>query len=300
MTATGKGTKGSETSPMLEGKQMTAWSETQKQRLMELDAAPELLGQNFPDPITRDRDFQKHVSSLTKDHRQRLTTFRNEHRRPGLCRMESRVSRALIEEGFARVSTPIIMSRGHLSRMGIDAAHPLSEQVFWLGGNKCLRPMLAPHLYYISHDLLRLWDRPVRIFEIGPCFRKETDGAHHSNEFTMLNLVEYGMPEADRLDRLHQLAEIVMTAAGIEGYRVESETSEVYGETLDVVTEKSGLELASGAMGPHPLDDAWKIDATWVGLGFGMERLQMTLEGAQSLKRVGRSLIYLDGIRLNI
>ena len=36
------------------------------------------------------------------------------------------------------------------------------------------------------------------------------------------------------------------------------------------------------------------------GIGFGLERLQMTIQGAPNLKRVGRSLTYLDGIRLNI
>ena len=34
--------------------------------------------------------------------------------------------------------------------------------------------MLAPHLYYVLVDLLRLWDKPVKIFEVGPCFRKES------------------------------------------------------------------------------------------------------------------------------
>ncbi len=279
---------------------MTAWSDTQKRRLMELDAAPDLLDKDFPDIAGRDRFFGKQVSVLARDHRKRLDTFRQEHREPGLCRMEERLARALIHGGFSRVATPIIMSGGHLKRMGIDAAHPLNKQVFWLGENKCLRPMLAPNLYYISHDLLRIWERPVRIFEIGPCFRKETDGARHSNEFTMLNLVEYGTPREDRLNRLQELAKTVMEAAGIPEYRLETETSEVYGETVDVVAEESGLELASGAMGPHPLDKAWKIDETWVGIGFGLERLQMTLSGTPSLKRVGRSLTYLDGIRLNI
>ena len=38
----------------------------------------------------------------------------------------------------------------------------------------------------------------------------------------------------------------------------------------------------------------------WVGIGFGLERLLMVAGGSQNLKRIGRSLSYLDGIRLNI
>ena len=81
---------------------------------------------------------------------------------------------------------------------------------------------------------------------------------------------------------------------------MESETSAVYGSTLDVVADADGLELGSGAMGPHFLDRAWRITDTWVGIGFGLERLLMTAEGGSNLARFGRSISYLDGIRLNI
>jgi phenylalanyl-tRNA synthetase alpha chain len=148
-------------------------------------------------------------------------------------------------------------------------------------------------------DLLRLWQKPVRIFEVGPCFRKETEGARHAPEFTMLNLCEFGRPEEGRRERLEQLAALVMKTAGIVNYGLESGTSAVYGNTLDVVSD-DGLELASGAMGPHPLDRAWKIVDTWVGIGFGLERLLMAAEGGRNLSRYTRSIAYLDGIRLNL
>ena len=61
-----------------------------------------------------------------------------------------------------------------------------------------------------------------------------------------------------------------------------------------------GLELGSGAMGPHPLDQAWRITDTWVGIGFGLERLLMTVRGGDSIGKMGRSLAYLDGVTLNI
>lgn len=56
---------------------------------------------------------------------------------------------------------------GLSSKMLTGAGHPLAAQVCWLGHNKCLRPMLAPHLYFILKDLVRLSDKPVRIFEVG-------------------------------------------------------------------------------------------------------------------------------------
>jgi len=37
-----------------------------------------------------------------------------------------------------------------------------------------------------------------------------------------------------------------------------------------------------------------------VGLGLGLERLVMAKQGYQNIQRTGRSLIYLDGVRLNI
>jgi phenylalanyl-tRNA synthetase alpha chain len=35
-------------------------------------------------------------------------------------------------------------------------------------------------------------------------------------------------------------------------------------------------------------------------LGFGLERLVLVKKGYQNIQRAGRSLIYLDGARLNI
>ncbi|HZK02440.1 MAG TPA: hypothetical protein VFC96_06235, partial [Anaerovoracaceae bacterium] len=74
---------------------------------------------------------------------------------------------------------------------------------------------------------------------------------------------------------------------------------EVYGETLDVV--KDDIELGSGAFGPHPLDEKWGIfDTTWAGIGFGLERIAMVSGDYSGIKRIGRSIAFLDGSRLNI
>ena len=141
---------------------------------------------------------------------------------------------------------------------------------------------------------------PIRFFEIGSCFRKESSGARHTNEFTMLNLVEMGVPEEDRKERLDFLAEQIMKAAKIDDYHFEIEESKVYGSTLDVVAGPEHIEVASGAMGPHPLDAAWGITDTWVGMGFGLERLLMTSKGDISIGKWSKNLTYIDGICLNI
>ncbi len=276
------------------------WTETQSRRLMELDASESDLDKRFKTAGERERVFQKLEKDLVNNLRARLNAFRENRRRPGLCRLESKLVGLLIDHGFVQVSTPIIMSGGLLAKMSIDAAHPLNSQIYWLGENKCLRPMLAPHLYYVLKDLLRLWEKPVKIFEVGPCFRKESKGSLHSSEFTMLNLVEMGLPPETRDRRIRQLGGLIMAAAGVSHFDFEIVNSEVYGNTIDIVAGKDRMEMGSAAMGPHPLDRPWKITETWVGIGFGLERLLMAAEKTNTLSKVGRSLAYLGGVRLNI
>jgi len=276
------------------------WSDVQLRRLKELDANVNDLSAKFDTLTERDRIFQELENKLVKQGKQRLETFRLTHLRPALCRLESTLVDRLTQNGFVQVATPIMMSKGLLAKMSIDEAHPLFSQVFWIDKNRCLRPMLAPHLYYILKDLLRVWQKPVRVFEVGPCFRKESQGAQHSSEFTMLNLVEMGLPEQDRDKRLEELAALMSRAAGIDKFILKKETSVVYGETIDVIAGEEEIEVGSGAMGPHLLDKAWRINENWVGIGFGLERLLMARENSASLSRLGRSLSYLNGIRLNL
>jgi len=254
-----------------------SWTTTQLARLAELAADAREMDLGFEDVQTRNQQFQALERQLVKTRREQLDWFREEKR-----------------------TTPTMMARGHLRKMGIDAAHPLNDQIFWVDANRCLRPMLAPHLYYLLKDLLRLWEHPVRLFEIGSCFRKESKGRHHTNEFTMLNLAEMGSDKAHCEAGLHHMIDTVMSAVGIDDYRLETTLSEVYGSTVDVLWERDGLELGSAAMGPHPLDDAWNINEAWFGVGFGIERLLMATEKQGSLGRLGRSLSYLDGICLKI
>ena len=278
----------------------TTWSNVQRKRLRELEASKTEQEKDFKDNQARDKTFQKLEGKLVKRSKDKLREFREVHRRPGLCMLETRLIEALIKENFCQVLTPIIMAKGLISKMSIDNNHPLYDQIYWLDNKKCLRPMLAPHLYYVIKDLLRLWERPVRIFEVGPCFRKESQGAQHSSEFTMLNLTEFGLPKDMLLQRIKRLTAVVCEVAGVTNYCFEKKESEVYGETIDVLAGEDKVEVGSAAMGPHQLDRAWKIIDTWMGIGFGLERLLMVARGTTNLGKVGRNLSYLNGIRLNI
>ena len=278
----------------------TTWTETQHTRLIELAAGEAELALQFENTQIRDKAYQQLEKQLVKVQRQKLQELREGPRRPRLCRLESRLVEILVQNNFVQVTTPTILSKGLLAKMSIDDDHPLASQVFWLGNDKCLRPMLAPHLYFVLKDLLRLWEKPVRIFEIGSCFRKESQGAQHSNEFTMLNLVEMGLAEDQRQPRLEEMAALVTAAAGIDDYIIQTESSAVYGETIDILAGEDRLEIGSAAMGPHVLDQAWQVTDAWMGIGFGLERLLMIAEKSRSLGKMGRSLGYLDGIRLNI
>jgi pyrrolysyl-tRNA synthetase-like protein len=272
-------------------------TETQKQRLHELGADAGFEEKVFSNIAERDSSFKMMEKELIKKEKHHLSDLRNHNRRPAICQIEDILINKLTGEGFVQVVTPIIITKVFLEKMSIADDHSLAKQVFWLNKNSCLRPMLAPNLYYLLKQLVRLWEKPVRIFEVGPCFRKDTRGRQHLNEFTMLNLVELGLPQEKRYERLKELVSLLMRAVGIKKYQLVSKPSEVYGETIDVATD---IELCSGAMGPHSLDAAWGIIDSWVGLGFGLERLVMEIQGYQNIQRAGRSLIYLDGARLNI
>jgi phenylalanyl-tRNA synthetase alpha chain len=271
---------------------------TQGQRLHELGADPTVLDEVFADADTRNARFKQVAGDLAHAGRAHLQDLRSTRRTPLLADLEQALRAALIAAGFVQVVTPIIISSSSLTKMGIDHGHALREQVFWVEREKCLRPMLAPNLYTLMRRLGRIWSHPFGIFEIGPCFRRDTKGSSHLNEFTMLNLVELGTALDQRQQRLEDLTALVMHASGIDDYELAMANSEVYGDEFDVLV--NGAEVCSTGVGPHFLDDAWGIVEPWVGLGFGLERLLMVREGYTSIERAGRSLSYCDGVRLNI
>lgn len=273
------------------------WTQIQKQRLQELNASEVLQEMYFESQQERDRAYQGQEHLLVVRGKHKLHEMLETKRRPSISILEQQLVEALTQKGFVQVLTPTIISKTALAKMSVSDDHPLFSQVFWLDSKRCLRPLLAPNLYTLWRDLLRIWEKPIRIFEIGTCYRKESKGSLHLNEFTMLNLTELGLPEDQRHQRLEELAALVMDTVGIVDYQLESESSVVYGDTLDVV---KGIELGSSAMGPHVLDEQWGIIDPWVGIGFGLERLLMIREGSQNVQSMGRSLSYLNGVRLNI
>jgi phenylalanyl-tRNA synthetase alpha chain len=276
-----------------------SWTDIQSKRLKELNADPKTMSTLFDTNEERNHSYQTLEKKLLKLEKSRLNEFLTNQLQPKICKLECCLTKILNQQGFSRVTTPTIISRTQLARMSIDEQHPLFDKVFWISPRQCLRPMLAPNLYRLMYELARLGKKPIRFFEIGPCFRKESDSAQHNNEFTMLNLVEMGLPKENRHDRLVELGKLIADAAGLKDYVFEKESSKVYGDTIDILCGPNKLEIASGAMGPHPLDHAWRITDTWVGLGFGMERMVMAADRSDSIGKWGKSLAYLDGIRLN-
>lgn len=267
---------------------------------MELGLDPDQIPAEFSLPGERNRHFQEIEKKQVRDQKKKLGHLLNHERKTQFQVLRERLEKTLFHQGFTGVSTPIVLTSQALAKMGIDQRHPLSRQIYRLSQNRCLRPMLAPGLYSLMRNFSRLRHRPIRFFEIGSCFRKESNGSRHCNEFTMLNFVEMGLSETDRYNRLKTVASMVMKAVGIDEYYFDNKDSKIYGSTLDVMAGPRRIEVASGAMGPHPLDHAWGITDNWVGMGFGVERLLMISNGDASIGRWARNLAYLDGICLNI
>jgi phenylalanyl-tRNA synthetase alpha chain len=270
------------------------FTETQKQRLTDLGG--ERLDSQFPNAGERDKKFDEIEFSLMKKNKGGLMKLLSVSRRPALRQIEQKLTQALVDAGFTEVVTPSIISREFITRMGITEGHPLWKQIFWLDSRRCLRPMLAPNLYHMMKELRRI-STPVSIFEVGSCFRKESKGHEHAEEFTMLNAVELA-PRKSAGERLKEIVDLSLRAVGMTNYSLQETESEVYGETVDVVA--NGIEVASGATGPHKLDGNWRIIDSWAGVGFGLERLAMVKQSCANIGHVSRSLSHLDGFSLNV
>ena len=272
---------------------------TQKERLVELGAS-EHAALTFADHDGRNRKFAELEKRLCHESRTKIKHLLSEKHVSDSAGIKNKLEKWLMNEmGFTKVETPVIISGEMLDKMSVTSENHLREQVFWLEGGKCLRPMLAPNLYVVMRELHRITNEPVRIFEAGSCFRKESQGAQHLNEFTMLNFVEFAAQSpGGQMERLEFLSKAAMTALEIEDYEIVKESSVVYGETLDIVV--SGVELASGSYGPHKLDAAWGVFEPWVGIGFGIERIALVKGNHKTIKRVGKSITFIDGVSLSV
>lgn len=281
---------------------MEKYTVTQSERLSELNCSPEEQDREFETKEERNEHFRKLEKELTRYARNDIFDLLESRHMTKYRITGNKMAEWLMGEGFTEVITPTIISRDSLKKMGIDSGSQFLDQVFWVDGKHCLRPMLAPNLYVEMRELLRITKKPVKIFEMGSCFRKESQGAQHLNEFTMLNLVELAaVKDGEQLAELERLALGAMEALGLkEGeYEFVQEDSEVYGKvSFDILI--NGMEVASGSYGPHFLDANWGVFDTWVGIGFGIERLTMALDKGRTIKRYGRTLSFIDGEPLNI
>jgi len=268
---------------------------SQKQRLQEL-GGEDFLDLKFPSESDREEKFDDIAVGLERENKEGLLRLLKTTRRPTIRQLEREMAEALMDTGFTEVVTPSIVSKEFINRMGITEAHNLWRQIFWLDAKRCLRPMLAPNLYHVMRELRRI-SKPISIFEVGSCFRRESKGREHVEEFTMLNAVELA-PEKDTLERLKEMIDISLTAVGMPNYGLRKVESDVYGETIDVVVE--GVEVASAAIGPHRLDRNWGVVEPWAGVGFGLERLAMVRKRCKILGHVSRSLSHLDGSSLSV
>lgn len=235
------------------------------------------------------------MSELVSSNEKQIKSMFETPQRHLLTKLESDIAETLRAKGFIEVRTPTIISTAALEKMTITPDHPLYKQVFFIDSKRCLRPMLAPNLYYVMRKLRDHTDKPVKIFETGSCFRKESHSGAHLEEFTMMNLVDMG-PEGDPTETLKEYIDAVMSVTGLE-YTLSREESDVYKETLDVMM--GDMEVSSGAVGPHVLDAAHDVHEPWCGVGFGLERLLMLMNEKGSVKKVGRSISYLNGAKIN-
>jgi phenylalanyl-tRNA synthetase alpha chain len=270
------------------------FTETQKQRLTDLGGRDSNL--RFSNAAERDKKFDEIEVALVKRNKEQLLKLLKSTRRPMLKEIERELTQALTDAGFTEVVTPSIISREFITRMGITEKHALWKQIFWVDSRRCLRPMLAPNLYHIMRELRRI-STPISIFEVGSCFRKESKGQEHAEEFTMLNAVELA-PRKNAKERLKEIVDISLRSIGTTNYEFRKAESEVYGETVDVVV--NNIEVASGATGPHFLDGNWQVIDPWAGVGFGLERLAMVRKACQNIGHVSKSLSHLDGASLSV
>lgn len=278
---------------------MELFTVTQRERLTELNADQKTIDKAFETAEERNEAFRALEKAMAKESREKIKDLLDNRHVPAADVVARKLQKWLLGEGYTKVTTPTIISKQMLEKMTIDEFHHLSEQVFWLDGKKCLRPMLAPNLYVMMRELKRVTNKPVKIYEIGSCFRKESQGAKHMNEFTMLNCVQLGVvKDGEQIDALKEMAHSAMKALGIDNYELVVEESVVYGSTMDI--EVDGVEVASGSYGPHFLDAQWGVFDTWVGIGFGIERLAMVMNKSNTIKHFGRSISFIDGQPLSL
>ncbi|MCL2142145.1 MAG: pyrrolysine--tRNA(Pyl) ligase [Methanimicrococcus sp.] len=278
--------KTAETKPM-----SVKYSPSQKKRLESLLISDEFDLEN-DDSLP---SFEELESLLVTRRKQELCDIYANSREHMLAKLERDISAFLISKGFIEIKSSILIPEEYIIKMGIDKDIELSKQIFRTDGGMCLRPMLAPVLYNYLHRFDKILPDPIKIFEIGPCYRKESDGSSHLEEFTMVNFCHMG--QGVNRENLISLLDEFLTFLGID-YTIEGDECMVYGATVDVM--HGDMELSSAVIGPIPMDMDWGVNKPWMGAGFGLERLLKARHKFKNIKRGSRSEYYYNGIYTNL
>ena len=267
------------------------FSPSQKKRLEALMVADEYdleKSESLP-------EFEELEAELLTRRKKELCEIYENSREHMLAKLERDISAFLISKGFIEIKSSLLIPEEYIIRMGIDKDLELSKQIFRTDDGKCLRPMLAPVLYNYLHRFDKILPDPVKIFEIGPCYRKESDGSSHLEEFTMVNFCQMG--DGSTRENLIQLIDEFLTYLEIS-YEIEGDECMVYGATVDVM--HGDMELSSAVVGPIPMDIDWGVNKPWIGAGFGLERLLKAKYNFKNIKRGSRSEFYYNGIYTNL
>ncbi|MCS3924182.1 pyrrolysine--tRNA(Pyl) ligase [Methanosalsum natronophilum] len=251
-------------------------------------------GEDVPS-VSDNKKFQDiELELMEKRKNELIETYEND-REHQLGKLERDITNFFVERGFLEIKSPIMIPLEYVHRMGITEEKELHRQVFKINNSMCLRPMLAPGLYNHLRKFDGILPDPIRLFEIGPCYRKESDGSEHLEEFTMLNFCQMG--SMCTKNTLINLIDELLEYLNIE-YTVISDCCDVYGNTIDITSKD--MEIASAVVGPIPKDIDWGINKPWIGAGFGLERLLKILNGYQNIRRGSRSESYYNGISTNL
>ncbi|QLC48942.1 pyrrolysine--tRNA(Pyl) ligase [Methanolobus zinderi] len=262
------------------------FTQSQKNRILSLLGPGEMISFS-----KEKRSFAELESVLSTERKKDIRQMYEDSRENLLGKLERTITEFFVDMGFLEVKSPILIPFEYMERMGVGEDKKLSEQIFRVGDNMCLRPMLAPGLYNHLRKFDNVLPDPVRIFEIGPCYRKESDGSSHLEEFTMLNFCQMG--SRCTREELEFIIDEFLNFLDID-YEIVADSCMVYGETMDVMHKN--LELSSAVVGPIPMDMDWGVDKPWIGAGFGLERLLKVKHDFKNIKRAARSESYYNGI----
>ncbi|OPY21133.1 MAG: Pyrrolysine--tRNA ligase [Methanomethylovorans sp. PtaU1.Bin093] len=266
------------------------FTQSQKDRIVSLLGPDEMISFS-----KEKRSFQQLEAELINKRKDDLRKVYEDSRENLLGKLERQITEFFVERGFMEIKSPILIPFEYMERMGVGEDTKLSQQIFRVDESMCLRPMLAPGLYNYLYKFDNILPDPIRIFEIGPCYRKESDGKSHLEEFTMLNFCQMGS-KCTR-ETLILLIEDLLDSLNIE-HEIVADNCMVYGETIDVLHKD--MELSSAVVGPIPQDRDWGINKPWIGAGFGLERLLKVTHNFKTIKRAARCENYYNGISTNL